>query len=331
MSFIYIPVTGGGPPIPIPVPPSDGGTGTTTVFPDNTVIFVDGGAGVYSGDVADFSYDQGAALLDVTNLDTANLDAVAGQIDTLEVITSLELDGFPAGAVLFTDAAGIVDSDVSNLVWNDATNTLTVTNLVVTNPISFGLSDTQVLFGNSSGQIAQDSLFLFDATNNILAIGVSVTTGINASLEIASGIQFPATAVASSDVHVLDDYEEGTWTPTLTPATGSITLLGLTGWYRKVGSTVFFGALIVVLSVSSPTGTLTMGGLPFTQGASSLCSMDVYASVLGAGATTAIQGVINGATTTAQIQRYAAGAAGALSSFVGAGTNISVNGSYYVD
>lgn len=53
-----------------------------------------------------------------------------------------------------------------------------------------------------------------------------------------NGVTFPATQVASADANTLDDYEEGTWTPTatnLTTLTGSATL---TGAYTKVGNTV---------------------------------------------------------------------------------------------
>jgi hypothetical protein len=38
------------------------------------------------------------------------------------------------------------------------------------------------------------------------------TTGV---LTLGAGIQFPATQVSSADANTLDDYEEGTWTPTI--------------------------------------------------------------------------------------------------------------------
>lgn len=78
---------------------------------------------------------------------------------------------------------------------------------------------------------------------------------------------FPATQVPSSDPNTLDDYEEGIWTATLTPLTsGSITLYDnyKTGWYIKIGKKVTIGLNSIISSVSSPTGQLSISGLPFT-------------------------------------------------------------------
>ena len=45
-------------------------------------------------------------------------------------------------------------------------------------------------------------------------------TTANAPFILTGGrIQFPATQIASGDANCLDDYEEGTWTATLTGAT----------------------------------------------------------------------------------------------------------------
>jgi hypothetical protein len=68
--------------------------------------------------------------------------------------------------------------------------------------------------------------------------------------------------------NALDDYEEGTWTATLTCGTsGTITLqvANQTGLYTKIGRTVNVSGYIVVNSVASPLGRLTLGGFPFSQ------------------------------------------------------------------
>ncbi|MFH1739785.1 MAG: hypothetical protein ABIH23_12305 [bacterium] len=83
----------------------------------------------------------------------------------------------------------------------------------------------------------------------------------------AGQIAFPATANPSSNVNTLDDYEEGTWTLTMTPATsGSITVSSNTGTYTKIGRVVTVIGSFTVSSVSSPVGFLVIGGLPFTRG-----------------------------------------------------------------
>ena len=82
-----------------------------------------------------------------------------------------------------------------------------------------------------------------------------------------SGISFPATQSASSDANTLDDYEEGTWTPTFTGTTTNPTIgtYGNTwGTYVKVGSMVTLQFYIICSSISSVgSGNLYIAGFPF--------------------------------------------------------------------
>lgn len=75
-------------------------------------------------------------------------------------------------------------------------------------------------------------------------------------------IKFPVTQVASSDANTLDDYEEGTWTPVVTPSTGTITSQTCSGNYIKVGRLV-----TLTFNAQMLTGTMTavsqITGLPF--------------------------------------------------------------------
>jgi hypothetical protein len=48
-----------------------------------------------------------------------------------------------------------------------------------------------------------------------------------------AGITFPATQSASSDANTLDDYEEGTFTPVYSPASGAFTTLTYFAQNRK--------------------------------------------------------------------------------------------------
>ena len=83
------------------------------------------------------------------------------------------------------------------------------------------------------------------------------------------GIQFPATQVPSADPNTLDDYEEGTWTPTLAfgGASVGITYGGTTaGNYIKIGKLVFVDFRLTLTSKGSSVGDATIGGLPFAPG-----------------------------------------------------------------
>jgi len=92
------------------------------------------------------------------------------------------------------------------------------------------------------------------------------TIGVGGATAAASGagITFPATVSASSDANTLDDYEEGTWTPTASSATGSITSYTSDGTYTKVGDLVFVRGRVNLTNVGTAGGRLLMAGLPFT-------------------------------------------------------------------
>jgi len=103
------------------------------------------------------------------------------------------------------------------------------------------------------------------ATNNYAISVGSGTSSFNGLVDIsgASGgqIKFPATQNASANANTLDDYEEGTWTPSLG---GTATYNGNSGRYTKVGNMVFLEFTIDVLLIGTGS-TSTFSGLPFTN------------------------------------------------------------------
>lgn len=98
-------------------------------------------------------------------------------------------------------------------------------------------------------------------------VTAATTMAVGAATPAASGagITFPAIQSASSDANTLDDYEEGTYTATMTPSgSGSIPLNASyqTLSYTKVGRLVTVTGLLVVGTVSSPVGNISIN-LPF--------------------------------------------------------------------
>jgi hypothetical protein len=115
-----------------------------------------------------------------------------------------------------------------------------------------------VLVGSSSGSITlQEPAVAGTTTLNLPATsGTVVVTGTTPTL---NGITFPATQVPSADANTLDDYEEGTWTPTMSSGTATIT--SATGTYTKIGNRV----IVSFNFTGNTTGTSnSIGGLPFT-------------------------------------------------------------------
>jgi hypothetical protein len=90
-----------------------------------------------------------------------------------------------------------------------------------------------------------------------------VVSGTTPSL---NGITFPATQVASAGANTLDDYEEGTWTPSFTGSTTNPTVSYnvQTGKYTKIGRLVT--ASFVCIASGTPSGgsgDILISGLPF--------------------------------------------------------------------
>jgi hypothetical protein len=94
-----------------------------------------------------------------------------------------------------------------------------------------------------------------------VGIGVTPNTGNSACLQLSSGITFPATQVASTNANTLDDYEEGTWTPSVG---GTATYTVQDGYYVKIGKVVYVSARFLI-NVIGTGSTSTISGLPFVS------------------------------------------------------------------
>lgn len=90
---------------------------------------------------------------------------------------------------------------------------------------------------------------------------VATTIGVGGATPSASGagITFPATQSSSSDANTLDDYEEGTFTPTWNG--GSISAVNFCA-YTKIGRLV--NVMYDLQLGSSSSGTLSTFTLPFS-------------------------------------------------------------------
>jgi hypothetical protein len=78
------------------------------------------------------------------------------------------------------------------------------------------------------------------------------------------GLKFGTDTAAANG---LDDYEEGTWTPTYGGSTtdGSMTYTSQVGYYTKIGNLVTVNGRVLAGTVTtSPTGAMLIKGLPFT-------------------------------------------------------------------
>jgi len=113
------------------------------------------------------------------------------------------------------------------------------------------------------------------ADNAVTSEKFASSLTLPANVAVTNGIAFPATQSASANANTLDDYEEGTWTPTLvTTGTGftSISYSGFTsGRYTKIGQVVHIQCVVSTdsITVGSASGDVQIGGLPFAAVAAS--------------------------------------------------------------
>jgi hypothetical protein len=101
---------------------------------------------------------------------------------------------------------------------------------------------------------------------DVTSTGLAVTGLVDISAATSGQIKFPATQNASANANTLDDYEEGTWTPTInfSGGAGTLSYSARVGTYTKIGNTLFFNMRLVV-NKGTAAGTLdNITGLPFS-------------------------------------------------------------------
>jgi len=211
---------------------------------------------------------------------------VNADLDTIDAL-------FDAGPVLKVAKGGTGQSSYTNgqlLIGNTTGNTLTKatltagSNITITNgtgAITIAAAGTAP--GGSTTQLQYNNAGAFGGISGVTTDGTRITASTTIAVGGAtpstsgSGITFPATASDSTSANTLDDYEEGSWTPTLTASTtapSSVSYADQTGRYTKVGRLVTVMMFLQINSRTGGSGNTRIAGLPFT-------SADVGAAVIG--------------------------------------------------
>jgi hypothetical protein len=121
--------------------------------------------------------------------------------------------------------------------------------------------------GNVTVLTANNSGLTYTPTGNVnvnIGTTASLTLGnvtVSNLITASGGIKFPATQVASGDANTLDDYEEGTWTPTTNQTAGTYTAQH--GYYTKIGRFVHVSARVDATGASFSAAPI-VNNLPFT-------------------------------------------------------------------
>ena len=121
-------------------------------------------------------------------------------------------------------------------------------------------------YGSTLTTVGTEAL-IWDTSGNV-GIGVTPSAG-KGCLQLSSGINFPATQVASSDANTLDDYEEGTFTATLKGTVSDPTTpVTTTARYTKIGRVVTVTIQFSSVTTTGASGRIQIDGLPFTNNSS---------------------------------------------------------------
>ena len=98
------------------------------------------------------------------------------------------------------------------------------------------------------------------------AAPISITSADVVELNVGQ-LKFPAAQNPSADANTLDDYEEGTFTPTIGGSGGQSGQAYTTqsGHYIKIGKMVVVNVNITLSTLGSITGTAQIQSLPFTS------------------------------------------------------------------
>jgi hypothetical protein len=248
---------------------------------------------------------------------TLNASASAGLITTADTSTILQLQtgGTAAVTVDASQNVGIgTASPAGKLHVAGSGGPLRISGSgYATNPTEFTLGQYSSTIGylqipgGSTGRID-----IWDGGTSPIAIFNQYGMGLSGTAPTSgSGITFPSTQQASSNVNTLDDYEEGTWTPTLGNQ-GTMTFDVRNGRYTKVGNMVFAQFHIDILSTGTGSGTLSFNNLPFTA-KNALGEYGTTTALHGYNWTTAragLNGLVNPASTLLSFFYGAAGTSG---------------------
>jgi hypothetical protein len=251
----------------------NGGTGTATAFTAGSVVFA-GASGVYSQDNTNFFWDNTAKELGIRT--ASPLSALHVNADGVGLVAGLSLtnnNGATAGngAAINFGANSVATAQTGQIASALLVNGGQHAYMTFSTRASNVLAERMRIHFTGGVSIGNTT---DPGANNLSVTGTGqfgTTVGVGNATPATSGagITFPATASASSNANTLDDYEEGTWTPTWTGLTTSGSVNVNIGYYVKVGRIVYYAAFLQYTTSFTTTQGTTYHTLPFNANVSS--------------------------------------------------------------
>jgi len=189
-----------------------------------------------------------------------------------------------------------------------------------------------VLQSSGGGQITiQEPTTASNFTATLPATtGTLVVTGTTPTL---NGITFPVTAVPSADANTLDDYEEGTWTPSWNVSGGSWASSSVVATYTKIGRQVTCNMYWITSAISG-SKVNSLDGLPFTSANNGArYAIAITANSIGLSGAIPVSAVTANSTSANMQFSYQSttGWADFVTSAISSGSTIAMTFTYFTD
>ena len=124
--------------------------------------------------------------------------------------------------------------------------------------LCIGTDDTGIRFGDGGNAVIPHNMATNTTTDDIISFGTA--TERFKHLYLSGGVYLGGTVAANK----LDDYEEGTWTPTVGSQGGGITAYTSSGTYVKIGASVTLTIYVTLGDVGTASGVMLITNVPFS-------------------------------------------------------------------
>jgi hypothetical protein len=196
-------------------------------------------------------------IVDNSNATAITIDSSENvMVNRTSVFTTAKMEIQSDASDALTLALNSIDTDGSILEFYKAG---TAVGAIATwdGDLAVGQENVAFKFNDGSNEILPWSVASNLNRDNAFNLGSSSSRFKD--LYLSGGAYLGGTAAANK----LEDYEEGTWTPTV--VTGTVSALNT--WYTKVGNVVTVGGLVYNFSDRTSANQVMINNLPFTSSA----------------------------------------------------------------